>query len=97
MLSANTTKLISDLAGLEHVPEDTLIREALRALLMEKKRAIQNDQMDILMRYRVSSAAALDEEINKGTLPESPAWEDRIAFDNLQEALRNIDHALASI
>ena len=97
MLSASVNKLISDLAGSERVPEDTLIRNALRALLREKKRAIQNDQVDILMRYRVSSAEALDDKISKGILPESPAWEDRIALDNLQEALRNVERALASL
>ena len=97
MLSANVNKLISDLAGSERVPEDTLIRDALRALLKDKKRAIQNDQADILVRYKVSSAEALDDKIREGALPESPAWEDRIALDNLQEALRNVDRALASL
>lgn len=97
MLSANTNRLIRDLAGSQHVPEDTLIRDALRALLKEKKRVIQNDLMDILLRYKVSSPAALDEKIKKGTLPESPAWEDRIVLDNLEEALRNIENDLASL
>jgi hypothetical protein len=97
MLSARTNRLIRELAGSQHVPEDTLIRDALHALLREKKRAIQNDLMDILVRYKVSSVAALDEKINKGTLPESPAWEDRIVLDNLEEALRKIDSALASL
>lgn len=97
LLSASVNKLISDLARAEHVPEENLIREALRALLREKKRAILNDQADILMRYKVTSAAAIEDMISDGTLPESPAWEDRIALDNLQEALRTVDRALASL
>ena len=97
MLSSSVSKLISDLAASERIPEDVLIREALRSLLREKKRAIQNDRLDILKRYQVSSGEALDDKIRKGMLPESPAWEDRIALDNLQEALSNVDSALASL
>ena len=61
-------------------------------------RAIQNDRLDILKRYQVSSGEALDDTIAKRQTPsESPAWEDRIAIDNLQEALSNVDSALASL
>lgn len=97
MLSSSVSKLISELAASEHIPEDVLIREALKSFLREKKRAIQSDQLDILKRYRISSSEALDDKIRKGTLSESPAWEDRIALDNLQEALSNVDAALASL
>ena len=97
MLSSSVSKLITDLAASERIPEDVLIREALRSLLREKKRAIQNDRLDILKRYRVSSGEALDDKIREGMLSESPTWEDRIALDNLQEALSNIDSALASL
>ncbi len=97
MLSSSVSKLISDLAASERIPEDVLIKEALRSLLREKKRAIQSDRLDILRRYQVSSGEALDDKIRKGILPESPAWEDRIALDNLQEALSNVDSALASL
>lgn len=97
MLSSRVSKLITDLAASERIPEDVLIREALRSLLREKKRAIQNDRLDILKRYQVSSGEALDNKIREGMLPESPAWEDRIALDNLQEALSNVDSALASL
>ena len=97
MLSPSVSKLITDLAASERIPEDVLIREALRSLLREKKRAIQNDRLDILKRYQVSSGEGLDDKIREGMLPESRAWEDRIALDNLQEALSNADSALASL
>ena len=97
MLSSSVSKLITDLAASERIPEDVLIREALRSLLREKKRAIQNDRLDILKRYQVTSGEALDDKIREGMLSEAPAWEDRIALDTLQEALSNLDSALASL
>ncbi len=90
-------KFIKDLAKSEHLTEDTLIREAFRALLREKRRVIRVDQLEIMKRYGVSKIEDLDDKIREGLIAESPAWEDRIALDNLDEAIKRIDHALAAL
>ena len=90
-------KFIKDLARSEQITEETLMREALRALLREKKRIIQVDQLEILKRYGVSKIKDLDDKIREGLIAESPAWEDRIALDNLDEAIKRIDHALNAL
>jgi hypothetical protein len=38
-----------------------------------------------------------DNKIREGLAAESPAWEDRIALDNLDEAIKRIDHALNAL
>jgi len=91
------TQLLRDLARSERITEDTLVREALQALLREKKRVIRIDQFEILKRHGVSSITDLDDKIREGILPESPAWEDRITLDNLEEAISHIDRALATL
>ena len=90
-------KFIKDLAKSEHLMEDTLVREAFRALLREKRRVIRVDQLEIMKRYGVSKIEDLDDKIREGLIAESPAWEDRIALDNLDEAIKRIDHALAAL
>lgn len=90
-------KFIKDLAKSEHLTEDTLVREAFRALLREKRRVIRVDQLEIMKRYGVSKIEDLDDKIREGLIAESPAWEDRIALDNLDEAIKRIDNALAAL
>jgi hypothetical protein len=97
MSTRKMTQLLRDLAKSEHVTEDTLMREALKALLREKKRVIRIDQFEILKRHGASTTTDLDDKIHEGTLPESPMWEDRITLDNLEEAIRHIDRALATL
>ncbi len=93
----NVDQYIDDLARAEHTSKEGILKEAVRALLREKKRAIQSDQLDLLRRYGVASPNALEERIRQGQIEESPAWEDRVALDNLTSELKQIEHDLAAL
>ena len=97
MESPAVERVIDDLVRTEGTTRERVLKEALRAFLQEKKRAVQSDQLDILRRYGAASATALEEKIRRGEIGEMPAWEDRIALDHLAEAVRRIEDDLAAL
>lgn len=77
--------------------EDSLLDKGIESLLREKKRGVMLDRLEILSRYKVSSAEELERKIQEGKIEEHPAWEDLIILKNLNSALEKINGYLASL
>ncbi|HID86905.1 MAG TPA: hypothetical protein EYP55_05930 [Anaerolineae bacterium] len=71
--------------------EEEAIASGLESLLLEKKRQILQERLEILARYGVASIEELEAKIAEGEVPEHPAWEDLIVAENLAERAKEID------
>jgi hypothetical protein len=97
MEAAPIDELIRDIARAEKTTREDLLKDALGALLREKRRALQMDRLEVLRRHGVTSAAALEDKVRAGEIEESPAWEDRIVLETLEAAMARIERDLASL
>jgi len=77
--------------------ENELLEQALRRFLLEKRREVLQERLELLARYGVQSVAELEARIANGTLPEHPAWEDLITTENLESSLTELDEHLRSL
>jgi hypothetical protein len=89
-MSVATTELANALG----VGEGELLKEAMRALLLDKKREVLQAKLEILSRYGATSLDDLNAKIADGDIVEHPAWEDLIVAENLDHRLGELDEYL---
>ncbi|MFQ6073529.1 MAG: hypothetical protein ACE5KT_12630 [Methanosarcinales archaeon] len=73
-------EIIQNIARDFSISEDALIYGGIIEYIRAKKRKCNLDRLEILRRYKVSSA---DE------LPEHSTWEDLIVLENLEQTIDN--------
>ncbi len=76
-------KTLSKLASKLKVDEETLEREAAKALLLHKLKLVESEIASILSKYNASSYEELLRKVESGEVEEHPAWEDLITLENL--------------
>jgi len=91
---AVATPRIAQFLGLS---ETELMRQALRSLLLDQKRAVLQTRLEILARYRATDIAELERKITDGAVVEHPAWEDLITAENLGSRVEEIDAYLRDL
>jgi len=64
---------------------EKLEREAVREWLEKRLVIVEAEIAEILNKYGVSSVKGLEEAIEKGRVPEHPAWEDLVILERLVE------------
>ena len=84
----------AELASALGLGESELIQEAMRSLLLEKKRQVLETKLEILARYGATSLTDLEAKIADGAVVEHPAWEDLIVAENLNARLGELDEYL---
>ncbi len=90
-------EFLERIASREKIDERRLMALGLISYLKDKKRKLMKDRLEILRRYRVSSAGELEEKIGRGEVEEHPAWEDLITVENLDSEIREISNELAAL
>ena len=88
------TLLTNDIARSFGLTEAELVEQALRRLLLEKRRELLQERLGILVRYQVETIQQLEERISTGEVIEHPGWEDLITVENLEASLEEIDEHL---
>lgn len=91
------TLMTIDIARSFGLTEDELMEQALRRFLLDKRREILQERLEILARYRVDSERELERMITDGQAAEHPGWEDLIAVENLEATLKGIDEHLRGL
>lgn len=87
----------AELAHALGVGEGELLKEAMRSLLLEKKREVLQAKIELLARYSAKSLDDLEAKIAEGQVAEHPAWEDLIVAENLDARLDELDDYLHRI
>lgn len=82
--------VVDEIAEKVSISPDILIREGLRSFLMDRKRELMIERLEMLLRYGVETIDELEQKIRKGETPEHPAWEDLIDLTNLEDELKGI-------
>ena len=86
-----------DIARSFGLTEAELMEQALRHILLEKRREAMQERRELLARYSVDSLAELEQRIAAGTVVEHPAWEDLIVVENLETSLEELDEHLRNL
>jgi len=84
-------KIVAERLG---IPEERLIREALREWIERKLLLVESEIKEVLLRHGVSNVAELEEKIKKGEVEERPAWEDITTLENLIGEKKRLEEAL---
>jgi len=83
-------KTLSKLVAELKVDEETLEREAAKALLLHKLKLVESEIASILSKYNASSYEEFLRKVESGEVKEHPAWEDLIVLENLMGFKRKI-------
>lgn len=86
-------RVVKEAEELLGIPAEAMLREGLKKLLASKIE--ENDQLveDLRQKYGIPGYLDLEEKIKKGEVPEHPAWEDVILWEELSrhtDALRDL-------
>ncbi|MFQ6054356.1 MAG: hypothetical protein ACE5J3_00040 [Methanosarcinales archaeon] len=87
-------EIIQNIARDFSISEDALIYGGIIEYIRAKKRKCNLDRLEILRRYKVSSADELENKIKNGELPEHPTWEDLIVLENLEQNIDKLEDNL---
>jgi len=85
-LSTTYAKISKEL----HIPQDELTKKSLLAFLEHELRLAEEDIADIRDKYLVSSRSELEKNIKNKKFSSHPAWEDLIAWENIQKHISKI-------
>jgi hypothetical protein len=79
------------------VPPKELVKKGLEGLLEAQLRICFAEIHEIKTQYEVKSGTELEKKIEKGSIPEHPAWEDLIKIENLEERVKKIRRELTAL
>jgi len=85
------TDIIKDVAQRAAVSPEKVLRESLKAYLVNRKKAYMLERLEMLARYEVRSAKELENKIEIGGLPEHPVWEDLIDLRNIEAEIQALE------
>lgn len=92
-----TMQVIEDLSKKYGVSLEELIRAGVELALKERKKPYLCERLEILARYGVSNVQELEERIQRGEVPDHPAWEDLIDVKNLDAEVKESDCDLGTV
>lgn len=90
-------QFVEELAKKYGLSAEELIREGTELALRERKKAYLRERLEILARYSVASISELEERIQRGVVPDHPAWEDLIELKNLEAEVKEIERDLRAV
>ena len=67
-----------------------MLQESLKSYLLERKKELMNERLEMLSRYAVTNVDELETKIKPGILIEHPSWEDLIDLRNLEKEIQGI-------
>jgi len=79
-----------DIAGKFFISIEQLLQESLKSYLLDRKKELMNEKLEMLSRYAVTNVDELETKIKQGILIEHPSWEDSIDLRNLEKEIQGI-------
>lgn len=90
-------QVLEDMSKKYGVPVEELIRVGAELALKERKKGYLRERLEILARYGAASAQEIEEQIQRGEIPDHPAWEDLIEVKNLETEVKEIERDLSAV
>lgn len=94
---AMETAVIDDIARFLDLDRDSLLEKGVETLLLERRRRVLLEKLQLLARYDASSKDEIEEKLKQGELKEHPTWEDLITIENLEAELEKLDGYIRSL
>ncbi|MDI9391616.1 MAG: hypothetical protein QM402_09870 [Synergistota bacterium] len=91
------TAVIDDIARFLDLDRDSLLEKGVETLLLERRRRVLLEKLQLLARYDASSKDEIEEKLKQGELKEHPTWEDLITIENLEAELEKLDGSIRSL
>ncbi len=79
-----------DIAGKFFISIEQLLQESLKSYLLDHKKELMNERLEMLSRYAVTNVDELETKIKQGIIIEHPSWEDLIDLRNLEKEIQGI-------
>lgn len=90
-------QVVEELAKKYGIRSEDLIKVGAELALRERKKEFLRERLEILSRYHEVSVQDLQARIERGEVPEHPAWEDLIEVKNLEAEVREIERDLSAV
>ena len=97
MQQSGTDKIVEELLKKHKLTSESSGIEALRIILLEKKKKRKTELQQIFRVYGVDNPIRLEEMIKSGKVPEHPGWEDLIEIENLLNELNDLEDDLGKL
>jgi len=91
------TTVIDDIARFLGLDRDSLLEKGVETLLLERRRQVLLEKLQLLARYEASSKSEIEERLQQDKLKEHPTWEDLIILENLEAELARLDEYIRSL
>lgn len=88
---------ISQISKELNIPSRDLTKRSLIAFLEHELRLAEEDIANIRDKYLVSSKSELEEKIKNKKISSHPAWEDLIAWENLEDHIVSLKHLIHAL
>jgi len=88
---------LQELAKELEIPEEKLLNLGFAAYLEHELRCAEEDIADLRDKYLILDKNDLKKRIKEKSVPEHPAWEDLIAWENTEEYIQKLKNLLAKI
>ena len=97
MQQSGIDKIVEELLKKHKLTSESSGIEALRIILLEKKKKRKTELQQIFRVYGVDNPIRLEEMIKSGKVPEHPGWEDLIEIENLLNELNDLEDDLGKL
>jgi len=91
------TTVIDDIARFLGLDRDSLLEKGVETLLLERRRRVLLEKLQLLARYEASSKNEIEERLQQDKLKEHPTWEDLIILENLEAELARLNEYIRSL
>ena len=89
--------VIDDIARFLGLDRDSLLEKGVEMLLLERRRRVLLEKLQLLARYEAPSKTEIEERLQQDNLKEHPTWEDLIILENLEAELARLDGWMKAI
>jgi len=84
------TETYQNIAQKFFISIEQLLQESLKSYLLDRKKELMNERLEMLSRYALTNVDELETQIKQGSLVEHPSWEDLIDLRNLEKEIQGI-------
>lgn len=88
---------ISQISKELNIPSKDLTKRSLIAYLEHELRLAEEDIADIRDKYLVSTSIELEKKVKNKKISSHPAWEDLIAWENLEDHIAKLKHLIQAL
>ena len=88
---------LEQLAKELEIPETELLNRGFIAYLEHELRLAEEDIADLRDKYLILNKGDLEKHVKDKSIPEHPAWEDLITWENTEEYIQKLKNLLSKI